>query len=691
MKMRSPIKETLRAAGLLICLSAGALIAQDLEYDSGSDGSDGPFNIPSPFHSGLQGHAMAYDPVRDEIIIFGGALSDANDAPALGRMWTWDGEQFTERTPDPMPPARHGFGMVWDSARQEIILFGGRDGDVLYNDTWSWNGTAWTMKTPTNTPTARWEFGMAYDEDREEVVVFGGGIGSPVDNTTWTWNGNEWTLKEPVARPSARFQHSMGYHAGTKKILLIGGRAGSTVIDEIWEWNGVNWFKLEPEIRPTPVIGGVLVENPSDNTLILLSGSTAHRGDQVVDQVWSWNGTQWTERKKMPRPQPRFFHSAAYDSQEQKIYISGGENHDNNLNDFWSFDGDAFQAITGRGYLFDMQPRTNGIFHFTSIHIPADVEIRFHPNAANTPVVWLASENVEILGDIHLSGKDGIENPGNDTGALGGPGGFRGGPGGIRQDQAGTYGGQPGLGPGGGAPGLNRSENAGDGQYRGVYGNLSLNPLVGGSGGGGGGSAENRGGSGGGGGGGAMMIASSKDLILEGSIRSQGGLATFVNGDGGVGSGGAVLLVADRLLGSGTIDVSSEGGEGIVRLEAYERPLAVGSVTSPIIGLPEPNRAIGNLPELIVTSVAGVGIPENSTGTFSVPDVTLSTADAVEIMVTARNLPDGTPVRLRITTAGSIVTIPAAEQPALTISAGSVTFQTVLPEGTGAIQAVAEF
>ncbi len=691
MKKSTHLKPSLLLSGTLLLFSPWMMRAQDLAYDSGSDGSDGAFVIPDPFHPGLQGLSMAHDPIRNELILFGGTLSDANDAPALGRMWTWDGESFTERTPDPLPPARHGAEMVWDAAREEILLFGGRDGAVIRNDTWTWDGATWTLKVPDTSPQPRWEFGMAYDAVRQNVVLFGGGIGSPLTNDTWIWDGVNWTLAEPVDKPSSRFQHSMAFYGGTGKVVIYGGRSGSSVLNETWEWDGLNWTKLEPTSSPNPVVGATMTYDPVRDVVVLFGGSGAHRGDLTTNQIWLWDGSNWEEMKTQPRPAPRFFHAAAFHSEEGLIYIVGGENDDVDLNDVWTLSGAGFQPITGRGYVVDLGSKPDGIFNFTSIDIPSNVSVSFHSNIANTPVIWRASENVEIFGEINLSGKDGVENLGSDTGAPGGPGGFRGGVGGINEDISGSYAGQPGLGAGGGAPGMDRFQNAQDGQFAGVYGNLALNPLLGGSGGGGGGSTDGRGGSGGGGGGGAILIASSKDIILEGSIVSKGGTGSTINGDGGAGSGGAVLLIADRLLGTGSIDVSSDGGPGIVRLEGYERPLASGSVTTPIVGFPDSSRSFENRPELMIASVAGLGIPEDPLGTFSTPDVTLSSSEEVEIRVTARNLPDGTPVRLRMSSAGGSITIPDLALPAPTLTAGAVTFQVVLPDGVGALQAVAEF
>ncbi|MFY9436735.1 MAG: hypothetical protein WAQ42_07490, partial [Limnochordia bacterium] len=45
------------------------------------------------------------------------------------------------------PPPRHSPGMVYDSARNVVVMFGGITGrereGILYGDTWEWDGVEW--------------------------------------------------------------------------------------------------------------------------------------------------------------------------------------------------------------------------------------------------------------------------------------------------------------------------------------------------------------------------------------------------------------------------------------------------------------------------------------------------------------------------------------------------------------------
>jgi hypothetical protein len=373
----------------------------------------------------------------------------------------------------------------------------------------------------------------------------------------------------------------------------------------------------------------------------------------------------------------------------------------------------------------------SGVFHFTTITIPAGVTVRFAPNTANTPVTLLASDDVTINGTIDVSGSAG--GPSNAQGATllgnsgpGGPGGFAGGSGSPGHTGGG---GGAGLGPGGGegagfhitanGPGAGGAghgaaggNGSGDGAGAGgpAYGSQSLLPLLGGSGGGGGGATLARTGGGGGGGGGAIVIASSTRITLgaPGQILARGGAGGSSFGNAGVssgagGSGGAVRLVAPTLAGSGQVDVrggaggfnAGAGAPGRVRVEAFSSTLSVGLPGPPPEGAvtataPTP-VTLPTTPGLRIASVGGVPAPPAPAASFTLPDVVLpSTITApVSVVITATHVPPGTTVNVSVkghfgaatTTAGVLqgtvetstttvgVTIPADQPVVITASA----------------------
>ena len=308
----------------------------------------------------------------------------------------------------------------------------------------------------------------------------------------------------------------------------------------------------------------------------------------------------------------------------------------------------------------------NGVLNFTTVTIPAGVTVRFTRNAANTPVMLLASGNVIIAGTIDVSASSGGNAAAGtflgSNGGVGGPGGFDGGNGanGIASTVGGT-----GLGPGGGGAGTGGGFATSGavvtptGTPGAPYGNAELLPLIGGSGGGGGSASLGSSSAGGGGGGGAILIASSATITLTGTVAARGGNGGGGNSPGGGGSGGAIRVIAASITGAnGTLDVrggtgnsgigigSGGGAIGRLRVEAYTNTALLNiNAVSPSVGLPS-SVALVNGPTLTITSIGGVSAPAAPTASFSAPDITLpaSTAMPVTVTLAGANIPPGTAV-----------------------------------------------
>ncbi len=376
---------------------------------------------------------------------------------------------------------------------------------------------------------------------------------------------------------------------------------------------------------------------------------------------------------------------------------SGSDGHDGALN-------------PTSNLVINMADHPDGIYHYTSVNIPAGVTVSFIPNAGNKPVVWLVQSSVTIAGNINLSGN----RPTAGAGAAGGPGGYRGGvaisnpsPAGVGQGPGGGNGSIPYQNPGWSLYGGNASFATVGGQKTtggatqaaagDVYGNIFLLPLVGGSGGGGGVS------DGGCGGGGAFLIAASSEIVFSGGqIIAQG---AGVDGGGaaysaGAGSGGSVRLVSQTIRGTGSINVmggyqywaSNTAGEGRVRLDAMENSL-VGGVSGqvtrgfqPII-IPPANQAVS----LAIQSVGGVAVAASPTGQLTTPDVVVpaNQQNPIPIVVRCTNIPLNTEIIVDVKPANGATVRAVALNTAGTQASSTATVQVNMPRGGGTIQAKA--
>ncbi len=138
---------------------------------------------------------------------------------------------------------RDGHAMAYDAVRQRVVLFGGRDptfaqtpGGRLFSDTWEWDGSTWTERIVSNPPPGRYDHAMAYDVLRQRVVVFGGQNPPYYLGDTWEWDGSLWKRLMPASSPSARSASAMAYDAGRQRLVLFGGDDGYTFLHDTWHF-----------------------------------------------------------------------------------------------------------------------------------------------------------------------------------------------------------------------------------------------------------------------------------------------------------------------------------------------------------------------------------------------------------------------------------------------------------------------
>ena len=365
----------------------------------------------------------------------------------------------------------------------------------------------------------------------------------------------------------------------------------------------------------------------------------------------------------------------------------------------------------------------DNVFNFTTINIGTGVTVKLTASHVRyKPVVWLASGNVTIAGTLDLSGAPGpvivAGSPWSTRGpAEPGPGGYPGGLGGVSSQgltAPQTFGFGPGAETTAPAAGAGYA-TGGTGCYRSnqtltgsLYGSVTLTPLLGGSG-GGGLPATNGSGGGGGAGGGAIRIVSSTSISVTGSILARGGNGANPNNnaayDSGAGSGGAIYLVAPAISGSGVIDVgggvttdtdpsatgSCKGGMGRILISSNANTLSgaqTGVANSGHLALPPSSAGVASV---TVTSINGVAVPANPTGSVAFPDVSFASAGAVTVNISASAVPLGTVVNLTLVPEIGSVVAATCSGLAGTLASSTSTCSATFPSGSSLVYAIASW
>jgi hypothetical protein len=275
---------------------------------------------------------MAYDASRQVVVLFGGWN---HDAAMLDDTWEWNGVAWTKKTPATRPTARREAGMVFDTVRNRIVMFGGNayagSSFVGLNDTWEYDGVDWVQKQPTNAPPPRYGHGMAFDTVRGKAAIFGGWSTVQLKylTDTWEWDGSNWSQASTSARPAAGSSMGMVYDAERGYTVQFGGYGG----DGTWTWNGSAWTRLNPATEPPARYGHALVYDSTRKRVV------CHGGYGFLGDTWEWDGSTWTRQTPARSPSARGYAGGAYDGARGNTVLFGGQEGRGFAGDTWTYAG----------------------------------------------------------------------------------------------------------------------------------------------------------------------------------------------------------------------------------------------------------------------------------------------------------------------------------------------------------------
>src|SRR4051794_28387497 len=327
---------------------------------------------------------MVFDPAIHRAVLFGGLTSiDAGTKLQyeLPDTWEWTGTRWLQVFPTHNPPARAAESMVFDSARNRVVIFGGRQGKLNLNDTWSFDGSDWTQITTASAPSVRELAGAAYDSARDRIVLFGGmhqtysADGKTLTETplhdTWEFNGTNWT--QILTDGPAVTKPILEYDQVRKQTIMLGMNASNATLMYAWDPAAGTWKSLTPSVLPTCANEGVMTWQTSNNTILYTGGICATT--TTTEETYEWDGTNWTKITLTSFAGPLVGSALTFDSDRQVAVLFGGAPSAGVLltgtytysNGAWVGTGDVAYPVPRSLFTFTSDPVNKVIYLFGGV------------------------------------------------------------------------------------------------------------------------------------------------------------------------------------------------------------------------------------------------------------------------------------------------------------------------------------
>ncbi|MBV8516609.1 MAG: hypothetical protein JO197_04320 [Acidobacteria bacterium] len=319
---------------------------------------DGTYNfIVNPTRPSPRSLArMATDPANGTVWTVGGL--DEFSSGYLDDLWGYRNNQWTLTTPATSPGICISPAAAFDTDRQRLVVV------CSGTDIFEWDGNAWhSFGTLKPAPALRRFAGLVYDQSLKKTVMFGGydDTNSAYRQDTWTWNGSAWA-EVKNARPPHRGQMQMWYDPLRQKTVIYGGLGRPNVdtrvtrYDDMWEFNGSGWTKINTTSTPGMRFGAQLTVDPRNGKVLLFGGlvsevlSESSSRQSFANDTWQWDGSAstWTKLEPANAPSPRENGAMAYDPVANELVLFGGY-AGFYFSDVWAWDGNNWKPHTDGG------------------------------------------------------------------------------------------------------------------------------------------------------------------------------------------------------------------------------------------------------------------------------------------------------------------------------------------------------
>lgn len=250
------------------------------------------------------------------------ARDDADDWDGTAGLWA-DGHALPLVSASPLIDKRAAFGVAYDSLREVVVLYGGmlddgRGGTDPYDpaqDTWEWSRDSgdWSLVCDGDTgcpcPGKRSYFGLVYDSVRARVVLFGGAYGVGRANDVWEWDGTAWARMGVIgAGPESREDAAVAYDPDNRRLVVFGGRTAAGVQDDLWQLDlgestspmaaiDVDWGRSGVSLaHATSVeleVGAGARGYTTDAELVVDTDTEGGAVDGARVSGWNWRAGRW--------------------------------------------------------------------------------------------------------------------------------------------------------------------------------------------------------------------------------------------------------------------------------------------------------------------------------------------------------------------------------------------------------------
>ncbi|MBC7771776.1 MAG: immunoglobulin domain-containing protein [Pyrinomonadaceae bacterium] len=225
--------------------------------------------------------------------------------------------------------------VAFDLRRNLAVVWTSNCTPTPMNGTWELQGNVWVMIDTDGTRPLTCARGYSTFDNARHVTVQFGGTGA--DDRAYEYNGGKW-IRSNVAGPQPRLGHRMVGLTDRSSVFMFGGRRlnDNVLTAEAYEYTGTAWTTIAAT-GPSARQDFAMTYDPTAHKVVVFGGNG---GAGRLGDTWEYDvATQtWAEFTPANAPSPRAAASMAYFPEVGAIFMFGGFDGTNFMNDTWRYD-----------------------------------------------------------------------------------------------------------------------------------------------------------------------------------------------------------------------------------------------------------------------------------------------------------------------------------------------------------------
>jgi len=277
-------------------------------------------------------HAMAYDSDRGVTVFFGGEIGKSGDESYFNDTWEYDGVRWHKvliTGESPAPRSLHA--MAYDPVAKQVVLYGGfGGGEFGFDDTWAYTGDG-TRGTWTHLRGNAGDHGFAASamvwDPVDGITLSAGGIDVP--------NGvNAGVFFQGILEPGV-WAHGMAFDNARGIAVVVGGynqipsgtgRSDLTPSDHVWEYHSATGWIDTGRQAFAGRSSTAMAYDQRRGRLVVVGGENGQAG--TGEEVWEFNSFHpekgWLPGTPLPPGMGRAGAAMVYDARRGRMVLMGG-------------------------------------------------------------------------------------------------------------------------------------------------------------------------------------------------------------------------------------------------------------------------------------------------------------------------------------------------------------------------------